>query len=197
MTATVYLVRHGHHALVDRVLCGRMAGITLDDTGRRQMEQCAAALPGRPVAISASPQQRAWDSAEILARRFDLALSLAPAFDEIDYGEWTGRSFAELAADPAWHRWNNARGTARPPGGENMRGLQARVVEYLQQLRSSLNGAVVIVSHAEPIRAALLHHLQLPLDAFHTIAVEPGSISTLVADSGGFHLSPGDCEVPA
>jgi len=37
-----------------------------------------------------------------------------------------------------------------------------------------------MVSHAEPIRAAVLHYCGLPLDDFARIAVEPASITTVL-----------------
>jgi broad specificity phosphatase PhoE len=40
----------------------------------------------------------------------------------------------------------------------------------------------VIVSHAEPIRAALMHYLGVPLDMFHTIDIDTASISTIALD---------------
>ena len=43
------------------------------------------------------------------------------------------------------------------------------------------------VSHAEVIRAALLAALDLDLDAFHRIEVEPASVSTIAV--GGHNLS--------
>ena len=37
----------------------------------------------------------------------------------------------------------------------------------------------MIVTHAEPIRAALMHYLALPLDDFQSVAIDPASVSTV------------------
>jgi broad specificity phosphatase PhoE len=190
MVQTIHLVRHGHHALLGQVLCGRMAGVQLDDLGCRQMARCADLIRPRPSAIQASPQPRARQSAAILAWHFGLAVEIVPAVDEIDCGDWTGQPFVALTNDPHWRRWNEERGASCPPNGESMRALQQRVVEHVEQLgRDRSDGAVAIVSHAEPIRAALLHYAGVPLDNFLSIEVDPASISTLTIDQGMLRIA--------
>ena len=198
MVKTIHLVRHGHHALLNSRLCGRMPGIGLDELGCRQVARCAQFLVPPPCAIRSSPQQRARQSAGILATRFGLEVEIAPAMDEIDLGEWSGRSFDELNDDPAWMRWNSRRGESRPPNGESMRSLQQRVVEHLEEFRKDAgDGTVVIVSHAEPIRAALLHYLRMPLDDFTSIEVAPAGISTLSVERAGIVIAGMNQGVPA
>jgi broad specificity phosphatase PhoE len=190
MVETIHLVRHGHHGMLGHWLCGRMPGVQLDDLGCRQMSRCAEIIPERPLAIQSSPQRRAQQSASILAWHFGLPVEIVPGVDEIDYGEWTSRTFVELEGDTRWNRWNTRRGTGRPPGGESMRALQQRIVRHLEQFRrAQTDGAIVIVSHAEPIRAALLHYSRTPLDNFLSIEVDPASVSTLAVDRAGIRIS--------
>lgn len=190
MVKTIHLIRHGHHAMIDRVLCGRMAGIGLDPPGCRQMSACAESVLPAPTAIQSSPQRRAQQSAAILAWHLGLPVEIVAALDEIDVGDWTGRSFDELRADPDWRRWNGRRGSSRPPNGESMQELQRRVVGQLEQLREDRgDGTILIVSHAEPIRAALLHYANIALDDFASITVDPASVSTLCFDRIGVHIS--------
>lgn len=198
MAKIIHLVRHGRHGLLGRVLCGRMRGVELDDLGCEDMARCAGTLSPRPTLIQSSPQRRCMQSACILAAHFRLPVEIVPALDELDYGEWTGRSFDDLAPDPRWSRWNGRRGTSRPPGGESMRSLQKRIVAHLEQLRSDRNLDIVIaVSHAEPIRAALLYYSRMPLDEFLSIEIDPASISTLRADSRGMKITGINQRVPA
>jgi broad specificity phosphatase PhoE len=179
LALNIHLVRHGHHGLVDRVLCGRMPGVQLDELGCDQMATTAEILRRyRPSAVQSSPQRRALQSAAIIANRCGCAVEIASGFDEIDMGSWTGAAFADLASDKKWRRWNARRGSARPPGGESMGEVQRRVIEHLEQLKGQA-GDIVIVSHAEPIRAALMHYLAIPLDRFHSVQIDPASISTV------------------
>ena len=190
MVRTIHLVRHGHHGMLSHRLCGRMPGVQLDDLGCRQMSRCAEMILERPAAIQSSPQRRAQQSASILAWRFGVPVEIAPEVDELDYGEWTSRTFADLEADARWHRWNTRRSTSCPPAGESMRALQRRIVRHLELLRRvEVDGTIVIVSHAEPIRAALLYYSRVPLANFLSINVDPASISTLAVDGSGIRIS--------
>src|SRR4051812_14022891 len=186
MVETIHLVRHGHHAMLGQRLCGRMPGVQLDDLGCRQMSRCAEIIAVKPTIIQSSPQRRTQQSASILAWHFGLAAEIAPDVDEIDYGERTSRAFADLEKDARWNRWNTRRGSSRPPGGESMRARQQRVVQHLEQLRRvQADGSIVIVSHAEPIRAALLYCSRTWLDNFPSIEVAPASVSALGVDRAG------------
>ncbi len=131
-----------------------------------------------PQALQSSPQPRALHSAMIMAAAVDLPVEIVSAFDEIDMGRWTGMEFARLAADPRWRQWNERRGSTSPPEGESMAALQKRVVQHIELLRLE-ERPIAIASHAEPIRAAVMHYLGIPLDLFHSIEVDPGSISTI------------------
>jgi probable phosphoglycerate mutase len=190
MIETIHLVRHGHHAMLGDRLCGRMPGVQLDDLGCRQMLRCAEMISVKPTVIQSSPQRRTQQSASILAWHFGLPVEIAPDVDEIDYGAWTARPFVDLEGDARWSQWNARRSTSCPPGGESMRALQHRIIRHLENLRSiQTDGSIVIVSHAEPIRAALLYYSRTPLDHFLSIEVDPASVSTLVVDKSGIRIS--------
>src|SRR3954465_4586718 len=136
MALHIHLVRHGHHGLVDRILCGRMPGVQLDELGCDQMAHTAEILrENGPSVVQSSPQRRALQSAAIIADRCGCAVEIASGFDEIDMGKWTGAAFVDLASDENWRKWNERRGSARPPGGESMANLQRRVVEHVEQLK--------------------------------------------------------------
>lgn len=198
MTITIHLIRHGHHPLLGRTLCGRMAGVALDDEGRREAEICARLIDPIPTLIQSSPRQRALQTADIIARQYELPVEIAPALDELDAGDWTGRSFAELDADPAWRQWNAKRASSAPPHGESMAAVQQRMMSHVAQLcRTHGSASIVLVSHAEPIRAAIMQVARIALDEFASVDVAPASISTLVADSAGLKLIQANMKVPA
>jgi broad specificity phosphatase PhoE len=181
---TFYLIRHGAHDLVDRVLAGRSVDIGINDLGRQQAMQLAEQLAAAPIkrALS-SPRRRARETAAALARARALQVEIASELDELDAGTWSGQSFDALERDPTWHDWNRSRGSTRPPAGESMEELQTRVVDYLCGLhRRHLGQHVALFSHAEPIRAALLYFQRIPLDDFLRVPVVPASVHTVVYD---------------
>jgi len=198
MTTTIHLIRHGHHPLLRRVLCGRMPGVELDEEGRRELEICAALIDPLPTLIQSSPQPRALQSAEIIAARAGRPVEIVDALDELDAGDWTGRSFSELDADPGWRRWNEQRASSAPPNGESMAAVQQRMVAHIEQLCGSRSDeCIVLVSHAEPIRAAIMYYARIALDDFLSVDVAPASVSTLIADSTGLKLYQANQKVPA
>jgi probable phosphoglycerate mutase len=193
-----FLVRHAAHELVDRVLCGRMAGVSLGEEGRAQARRVAQRLAReRIAAIHTGPLERARETAAPIAEQLGLTPEIHEAISEIDVGEWAGRDFASLQGDPHWASWNSARSVTRPPGGETMPEVQARVVGHLERVRGSHpDQAVVLVSHGDVIKAALLYCLNMPIDGYRLFDISPASISTLViGDWGAKVLSVN--EVPA
>lgn len=181
----VVLVRHGSHDRLGRVLCGRMPGVSLSAAGRAEAEAVARRLAGSGAAtLLASPRERTAETASLIAAALDLTVETEPGLDEIAFGDWTGRAFDDLAADPLWSAWNMARATARPPGGESMAEAQGRVGRVLDRLAED-GAPAILVSHGDVIRAALLKILGLGLDAYDRIVVDPASCSELALWPGG------------
>jgi broad specificity phosphatase PhoE len=160
-----HLVRHASHDLIGRVLAGRKVDISLNAEGCRQAETIAQQLAAQPVRqVISSPQLRARQTAEPIAVPHRLSIGIASEIDEHHAGLWEGQEFETLQRDPHWRLWNEQRAQTRPPAGESMRELQVRVISYLDRLtRQCPHATIVLVSHAEPIRAALLHERGVPL----------------------------------
>jgi probable phosphoglycerate mutase len=181
VVTTFYLVRHAAHDLVDRVLAGRKIDIGLNEHGIRQAKAIGRRLADEPIdQVLSSPRKRARETAEPIATAHGLLPVVASQIDEHDAGLWSGQDFDSLSRDPRWRLWNEHRAKARPPAGESMRELQIRIVGYLVWLAARHpNDRIVIVTHAEPIRAVLLHERRLPVDAFMQIDVPLASVTIL------------------
>lgn len=187
MTTTVFLVRHGSHDRLGKVLCGRMDGVSLSETGRQEAERMAERLRSEGLtAVYASPLSRTRETAEPIAAAANVAVTTDEDLLEIDFGDWTGKPFKALDGDPAWQVWNAARGVARPPGGESMSEVQARLSRWLDRTRGRHpEGRIAAVSHADVIKAMAAHVLGFSLDQHDRIEISPGSLSVLVADDWG------------
>lgn len=182
------LIRHAAHDNVGAFLAGRMTGISLGAAGRAQAGRLAARLASEPVAaIYTSPRERTCETAAAIASATSAGQpSLSPDLDEIDFGVWSGRSFDDLNGDLAFRRWNAVRSQCRTPGGESMLDVQQRVTRLMERLDASAPvGAVLLVSHADVIKAALMHHLGLPIDAWEKLEISPASISTIETTGWG------------
>mgnify|MGYP002622637437 CR=1 FL=1 len=190
MATTVFLIRHAAHGLVGNVLCGRMPAVHLDDSGR-----CQAALLARHLAceklaaIYSSPLPRARETAAPIAERSGLDVRTCDALNEIDFGGWTGRSFASLEDDPHWRRWNAERDAERPPAGESMQEAQHRAVRCVERMAEAHpEAAIAAVSHADVIKAVVAAVLGLPLGAHARFEIAPASLTTLLLWPGGARL---------
>jgi broad specificity phosphatase PhoE len=182
---TFFLVRHGAHGLLGRVLVGCSIDVSLDELGRRQAQALAERFSRERVdAVQTSPRRRCRQTALPIAGRIGVPARIVPAVDEIDCGEWSGRTFDELGDDPRWTQWNASRATARAPGGESMAEVQLRIVGHLERMQSiHPAGRIVIVSHCDVIRAALLHCRDEPLDCYGQISFGPAAVATLELDA--------------
>lgn len=182
-----HLVRHAAHDRVGTVLVGRLNGVHLSLAGRAQARGLAEHFRREEIAaVLSSPRERAQETAEPVAQALGTTHRVSNALDEVQMGGWQGRSFGDLSENPHWQRWNSARSMVRPPNGETIAEVQARVLAELLHLHATVPGEqLVLVSHAEPIRAMLLHILGVSPDQWSRIEIEPASISTIALDDAG------------
>ena len=185
-----HLLRHGEHVLRGRVLAGRTPGVGLSARGRAEIAAVADRLAGESIeALYSSPLERTRETAEIVSKRIDLPIQYREGLLELDFGEWTGLTFEAVRKDERWQLWSTCRSIATLPGGENMRQVQERMVRTLFDLRQvHRDGRLLLVSHGDVIRAALLFALGMPLDLYSRIEVGLASISTVHIDNSGIRV---------
>lgn len=185
--ATVLLVRHGRTtANATGILAGR-TDVELDEAGRGQAGDAGSRLAGLPVAaVVSSPRLRCRDTAmAILAQQPAAGVAdvvLEPGLDECDYGDWQGRSLAELAKEPLWATVQSQPSAVTFPGGESMAHMQARGVAAIREHDARLaqtdpHAVWVAVSHGDVIKAVIADALGMHLDLFQRIDVAPASVS--------------------
>ena len=173
--ANVFLVRHGSIDGMRERLLGR-SDLGLNKQGRLEVARAADACRRLGIGtVVSSPRRRAQETAAIIASAVDCRVEIVDAFDEVDYGEWAGKCFSELAAAPEWRRFNDACDDTRIPGGETLDAVSARIRQGLDQIARHEAGEVVIVTHAQIIRGVLL--LAESRTASSLYELEPASIT--------------------
>lgn len=184
---TFYLIRHGSTDFIGKVLVGRMPGIHLNTEGRIQASRLAERFRGIPISrIYSSPIERARETAEPLSRELGIAVEIAEEVSEVEYGEWTGRPISDLLNDPAWQHYNSFRTGAHVPGGESVLELQNRLAGWLESTRRAhTDERIAVVSHGDPIKAALAHYMGLHLDMFPRFEISPASVSVVQVNDAG------------
>jgi len=187
----LHFLRHGEHGLLGRVLAGRMPGVGMTERGRAEIASQAERLAREKIAaIYASPLQRTRETAEIVSARLSLPIEFRDDLLELDFGEWTGATFDAIRADPRWQAWSTQRSLAAIPGGESMRAVQQRIAAAMLELNERhLHENIVLVSHGDVIRCALLFALGMPLDFYNRIEIGQGSISTIQIHPGGMRVT--------
>ena len=178
---TVFLVRHGHTDWIGNRIAGRTPGAHLNDKGRAQAARLVDRMRHLPLgAIYSSPLERARETAAPLAKALGCEVRMCPEAVELDFGDWVGHSFTELAGDSRWHAFNSFRSLSRAPAGELMPEVQTRIVGAVARIRAAHPGeAVAIFTHGDVIRAAVAYFAGVPLDLFLRLEIRPASISAV------------------
>lgn len=143
----------------------------------------AVRLP-RPAAWIVTPLSRTRRTAEAIFAAGYPAKDLVrePWLIEQDLGDWQGLPHAELPGRltlPPHAFWPLA-GAERPPGGESMADVIARVGVAMDRLANRHSGQdVVIVSHGGAIRAAVAHAIGITADNALHLSVQNLSLTRL------------------
>jgi probable phosphoglycerate mutase len=112
----------------------------------------------------------------------------APGLVEIDFGEWTGKTIAELHQLADWKVFNSYRSGTRIPGGEIMAEVLSRALAELDRISQAHPGKdslVALVSHGDVLRTLVGHFLGMPPDLFQRIEISPASVTVVALDSYG------------
>lgn len=171
MSTTLVCMRHGEPEARSR---GRVYGkldVGLSTTGRAQV---AATVPWLRrfafTAIYASPRVRASESAGIIGDALGISVGVDPAFAEIDFGAFEGRTYQEIEREhpQLYAQWMTAPTTVRFPDGESFDDVQSRVLDGVGRIRRELLGRdVLLVAHGGVVRAILADALGMaPADIF-------------------------------
>jgi broad specificity phosphatase PhoE len=182
----LYLIRHASADSVGKYIAGWLPGIRLNADGERQAEDLAETLGTVPLAaVYSSPLERARQTADCIARQHRVAVRASDALGEIHYGDWTGKTFADLESLPEWRMFNTFRSHTRIPGGDLFVEVQSRAVVELERIvRLHPRQSVAVVTHADVIRAIIGYYAGMQIDSLLRIEISPASISVIeIGDS--------------
>jgi broad specificity phosphatase PhoE len=174
------VVRHGRtEANAAGLLLGRRVDPGLDDLGRAQAAALAGAVLGA-ARVVCSPLRRARETAEALG----LPVEVDDRWAEMDYGDLDGTPIADVAPEE-WARWRSDP-DHRPPGGESIAALGARIRAGCEALAAEAADAdVVVVTHVSPIKAAVAWSLGVDDSVAWRMFVAPGSLSRISVGARG------------
>ncbi|MFD4337709.1 histidine phosphatase family protein [Streptomyces anulatus] len=161
----------------------------LDRSGRERANAAADAVPAAGLTLS-GPSGRCRETSEALG----LAARTEPALSGWDLARWSGRRLDDVAAaEPARMSAWLGDPSAAPHGGESLRDLVGRIGGWLDSLGGpDAPGAdFLAVAEAAVVRAAVVHGLRLPAEAFWRLDVAPLTLTELSGRSGRWNVGLG------
>lgn len=176
------LVRHGRTGLNAGARLQGRSDAVLDEVGRLQARAVGESLRSRfpDARVVSSPLQRAIDT----ARAMGVEPDIDERFVELDYGEWDGLEMSRVPSGD-WLRWR-ADPSFRPPGGESLLELDARVRPALVELSpAATEGDVIVVSHVSPIKSAVTWALGAGPEMTWRMSLDRASVCTVAIRAGG------------
>lgn len=182
-STTVLLVRHGQTTTTGTILPGRAAGLHLAAAGIDQATVAAGRLAGiGPIAaVYSSPLERTRETAAPIAKSLGRRVRIERGLLECDFGTWTGQKLASLMKLPEWRTVQSTPSAFRFPGGESFVEMQSRMIATVERLVQRHPGErIVVVSHADPIKALVAHASGTHLDHFQRIVISPCSITPIL-----------------
>lgn len=179
------LVRHAATPLSE---AGRYQGhrdVDLSAAGVRQARRLGSLLGAHGIAPT-----EVWTSDLLRARRTaELALPDArprpdPRLRELAFGAFEGFTFAENRARLGirFLRWIESPERHRPPGGESVAELRARLLGWMEELPD--RGDALVVTHGGPIRVLIARILGLASVAEARIHLPPCAVVRTRLDPG-------------
>ncbi len=179
---TLYLIRHGiTRANLDGIYAGGGTDLPLCEEGRHDLHSLAAQFDYPQVdTVFVSPLQRTMQTAEIL---FPTAKKLEiHDLRESHFGEFEGRTFADLKADAHFQLWLNPQEKYQPIGGEPAQ-------QFHQRCSKTLLGMFEYMMKSNITQAACVTHGGVMMSMLAQNALPRRNPDMWMADPGcGYQL---------
>lgn len=193
MTATrLDLARHGHVENTQRKVYGRLPGWKLSAEGRRQAAEVAEHLRGRPIVhVYSSPLERATETAAAIASACGAPVTIDGDLIESALGaHWEGLSWTEVRTtrhaelDAYLHRPHEVDFV-----DETFAALGERMARAFHAIAGRHPGEeIAVVSHGDPIKAAVCHVTGVPIAEMHALRVPTGAVVAIEMGSDGVRV---------
>jgi probable phosphoglycerate mutase len=171
----IILTRHGH---VEGIKPERFRGrepLQLTERGAAEAAVLAQRIAAawRPTHIYTSPMGRCIATAAAIARTTGVAAKTCEDLNDIDYGSWQFKTFADAKAqDPVlFAAWFATAHLVRFPNGESLQDLVARTANALR----------MVLAHHPDETIVLVGH---PLSAYWRVAQDPCCINEIDVTGG-------------
>ena len=140
---TIIFEAHGTTLDNEAHLASGHNDVELSELGIEQAKQLGERYKDKPLnAVFCSDLQRAYETAEIAFRGRAVAIVRDARLRECDYGDWTKKPSGEVEAE------RKNRITVPFPNGESYEDTNARMKDFLDELKQNYDGkTVMIIGH--------------------------------------------------
>lgn len=148
--------------------------IPLNENGRKQARELAKriqALGLTDLALFTSPQRRARETAEIVAKLNGAPCSPRNGLEEINFGKWEGRSWAEIQETfpDEYEQWKADKRFDKSHSGESYEEMLRRVWSAVKSIAEMAGRTPLIISHGGVILALQCVATGTPFSEMHTL----------------------------
>ncbi len=181
----ISLLRHGDINSENRYI--GITDIDLSPVGEKQIRQLQEGMSTQKFdLILASPLKRCRQTFSLLG--LDQEVHFDERLQEVDFGAWEGKTFAEIVAhDPTGvGEWGKGSADFRFPEGEKVADFQNRITDFAKDLYKLSGVNILIISHGGVIRHLICALLCLPFEKYLYFKIDYGRLTTIqLFDEGG------------
>ncbi|MFE9630626.1 bifunctional RNase H/acid phosphatase [Streptomyces sp. NPDC006463] len=190
--ATFVLLRHGETALTPQKRFSGSGGSDpeLSPAGRRQAAAVAEALAARGTVqtVISSPLRRCRETAQAVADRLGLDVTVEEGLREVDFGAWEGLTFAEVRErfPDDLQAWLDSPKAAPTGGGESFMAATRRISATRDRLLAAHAGrTVLLVTHVTPVKIMVRLALGAPPESLFRMELSAASLSAVAYYADG------------
>ncbi|WP_405447137.1 bifunctional RNase H/acid phosphatase [Streptomyces erythrochromogenes] len=190
--ATFVLLRHGETALTPQKRFSGSGGSDpeLSPAGRRQAAAVAEALAARGTVqtVISSPLLRCRETAQAVADRLGLDVTVEQGLREVDFGAWEGLTFAEVRErfPEDLQAWLDSPKAAPTGGGESFAAATRRISATRDRLLAAHAGrTALLVTHVTPVKILVRLALGAPPESLFRMELSAASLSAVAYYADG------------
>ncbi|MEV4683213.1 bifunctional RNase H/acid phosphatase [Streptomyces kurssanovii] len=192
LPATFVMLRHGETVLTPEKRFSGSGGSdpVLSAVGRRQADAVAAALAERGTiqTIVSSPLRRCRETADAVAAKLGLGVSIEEGLRETDFAAWEGLTYAEVREryPDDLEAWLASPKAAPTGGGESFATVARRVAATRDKLLALHQGrTILLVTHVTPVKTLVRLALGAPPESLFRMELSAASLSAVAYYADG------------
>jgi probable phosphoglycerate mutase len=188
-------MRHGQaENNVSRILVGRHIEAHLTGQGRQQVADAAKQLKGIPIdKVFVSPVIRAVETAQIVCSTLGMNYEIDERLYEIELGKLVGMNYEEVTTkygELFLRFYTESDPVLANFGVETFASVKKRIKSLLDEVMQKYDDSnVLMVTHLDPIKAALAAMLDLKPEALYRWHIRNASLTILKQESKVYSLS--------